>query len=820
MKIENVSLYGSIPVNDNGSSENKINFKMNAKEITLNNTIQNKLNNELFNQEIFNNQNITLEDLTEIQDSEIIEWPYESNKIPNANVESNNAKRRNSTISNLFSGRHRNDSIIAFFKKNRSDTITTIKKNYYKVIRYKHFKKFASIITVCFFIWLFFTLAFLPRTSLARDFRRLHHSTTYTKQEIYRTFLASFENSEKEFKTLNDKFSQSNNLIGDEILTQLTYDFLKQDLGYQVSVDQSELNNIVYNFDISLYLQDAQGNSEEISIYEPLDNKKINQLSSYILGDNLKNNQISYDITGQYIDVDIATRSQFEKLEGSQKNKIHLIKRNENMSIDSQILNSMSYGGIGCLIYNEPGASYDFKHVNETITRDYLLSDKMINIPVIPISYSTAQHLISNMSNKTLHMKRTTKEEIANSKKNKLYFTNIQFTIPGIWKDHEIIIGCQRDTFTYNGYNSGNMIFLQLAKTFSELLQKGWKPIRTIRFVSFDGNTLNNMAIKEHYMKSLKSYQNSLLFVDINKDSIQGSSNFTCRTTGMFEQTILDSIKHLSLYEGDDEEDFEMSDDNFILDTTFKIQNMKTKSSLAHFLFYENNIPTISCNFEDDKFHYPLNSNYMNKNFMDEFIETDDYQLHKLLAKFYGLLILNMNENEIVQYNIGNYIKDLYNKFLDINKNGEYTNIKYWKEIEALMEDLTIIFESFDLYNQRLLKLAYTDYPWYKGLKKIKILFKIRASNNRMIKIKNLFLSKIANIFEEDTRYLKYQEVDDESMNLFYQVNDLEGGEIEFLGKFKQYVQMNDRQGLIKYLRSFYKDLQSIKQYVLDEYPV
>lgn len=81
-------------------------------------------------------------------------------------------------------------------------------------------------------------------------------------------------------------------------------------------------------------------------------------------------------------------------------------------------------------------------------------------------------------------------------------------------------------------------------------------------------------------------------------------------------------------------------------------------------------------------------------------------------------------------------------------------------------------------------------------------------------------MSKIANIFEEDTRYLKYQEVDGESMNLFYQVNDLEGGEIEFLGKFKQYVQMNDRQGLIKYLRSFYKDLQSIKQYVLDEYPV
>lgn len=797
---------------------------MTAKEITLNNTIQNRLNNQLFNQDIFNNQNITQEDLTEIQDNESVEWPYESNETQVTHVEmNNNSKRSDSLISNLFSQRNRNDSIISFFRKDRSNTITTIKNNYYKVIRYKHFKKFISIITICFFIWLFFTLAFLPRTSLARDFRRFHHSTTYTKQEIYRAFLASFESSEGDFDKLEHKFSQSNNLIGDEILTQQTYDFLKQELGYQVSVDQYELDNIVYNFDISLAVEDMQGNISEVSIYEPLNNNNINQLSSYILGDTLQNNQISYDVKGHYIDVDIATRTDFEKLKGLEKNKIHLIKRNSNMSIDSQILNSMSYGGIGCLIYNEPGAFYDFDHVNDTITRDYLLNDKMINIPVIPISYETAKSLIRNSNDNILHMRRSPKEESTNSKKNKLYFTNIQFTIPGIWNDHEVIIGCQRDTFTYNGYNSGNMIFLQLAKTFSELLKKGWKPIRTIRFVSFDGNTLNNMAAKEHFIKNNKNYKNSLVFIDIIKDSIQGSRNFTCRTTDMFEQTILDSIEHISLSQGDDDDeddDFEIQSDKNYLDTTFKIQNMKTKSSLSHFLFYEHNVPTVSCNFEDDKYIYPLNSNYMTRKFMEKFIDKDNYQLHKLLGKFYGLLILNMDENEIVQYNMGNYMRDISEKFTELNKNGDYTNIKYWTHIESLLQDLTIIFESFDLYNQRLLKLAYTDYPWYKGLRKIKLLFKIRASNTRMIKIKNLFVTKIRKTFEEDTQYLKFKEVDDERMNLFYQVNDLEGGEIEFLGKFKEYLQMNDRQGLIRYLRDLYKDLQSIKQYVLDEYPV
>ncbi len=64
-----------------------------------------------------------------------------------------------------------------------------------------------------------------------------------------------------------------------------------------------------------------------------------------------------------------------------------------------------------------------------------------------------------------------------------------------------------------------------------------------------------------------------MLFVDINKDSIQGSSNFTCRTASMFEQTILDSIKAFK-HEGDDEEDFEISGDHL-----FWIRLSKYKST-------------------------------------------------------------------------------------------------------------------------------------------------------------------------------------------------------------------------------------------------
>ena len=67
---------------------------MTAKEITLSNTIQNRLNNQLFNQDVFNNQNITHEDLPEIQDNESVEWPYESNETQVTHVEMNNNNKR------------------------------------------------------------------------------------------------------------------------------------------------------------------------------------------------------------------------------------------------------------------------------------------------------------------------------------------------------------------------------------------------------------------------------------------------------------------------------------------------------------------------------------------------------------------------------------------------------------------------------------------------------------------------------------------------------------------------------------------------------
>ncbi|KAL6930209.1 hypothetical protein ACO0SA_001622 [Hanseniaspora valbyensis] len=809
--FKDIHYYGSIPAKDNlqNTEQNNIDennlepvdVEMTAKTITINNTNINRKNSQavvdwflskpLFkkknssnatNTKIYVNDdaNITADDLTEIGDDLNMEWPYDSNADEEGEDEDDEDEETN-YLRRGRTSRHRDNSIIATIKL---------------------------------------------------DFRRYHHSTEFTKQEVYRSFLDTFNSrNDEQFLKLVDQYSQSNHLIGDEILTQATFDYLRQDLGLNLKTEVFKLEYRIYDFAINLkFISEDNKNSETLPLIEPCyQNCLKNSLESYILGDN---NFKDYNIEAEYIDVGIASRSDFNDLDSKKlKGKIHLIKRDDNMGLDSQISNSISYGAIGCIVYNQNGYSYEedtvFYHPNETITRDYLINDLKVDIPVIPVSFNVAQDLLAKKgklqmtrekkSNKSFKRKNNNGDNGDDGDGDSGLLTNFFTTIPGVWNDHEIIIGVQRDTFSYNGFNSGHLIFLQLCKGFSELMARGWKPIRTIRLISFDGNNLNNFGVRNQYLKNSKNFDNSMVYIDIDKESITGDKQFKCETTYMFKDIIEDTLKMVSVSDNDENEDYDLTD---FFDKDFTFVDMNTKS-LAYELFYKKNIPTVSCKFADDNKTFPHNSNFLTREFIENQVDTENYKLHKLLAKFYGLLALALDESEVIPYSTGKFIENIASKFKEISKDN-YKDILEWEYISDCLKDLTIIFNSFDLYNKRLLKLAYLDYPWYKGLRKLKLLFKIKNSNKKLFVIKNLFISSIRkqlnyyNVLKFDNKII------DETYhsNLLYQENVLEGGKIMAFGKLKELLLLNDRDGLIDYLKKLHKDLREIKKFALDAYPI
>lgn len=76
---------------------------------------------------------------------------------------------------------------------------------------------------------------------------------------------------------------------------------------------------------------------------------------------------------------------------------------------------------------------------------------------------------------------------------------NVTFPVTPIWDvvatlkgstepDHYVIVGCHRDAWTYGAIDplSGHSILLEIARAMSELVQTGWRPKRSVIFVSWD----------------------------------------------------------------------------------------------------------------------------------------------------------------------------------------------------------------------------------------------------------------------------------------------------------------------------------------------
>ena len=65
---------------------------------------------------------------------------------------------------------------------------------------------------------------------------------------------------------------------------------------------------------------------------------------------------------------------------------------------------------------------------------------------------------------------------------------NTYAVIPGPIKDEVIIVGNHRDAWVFGASdpNAGTAALYELVKGFGVLLKKGWKPMRTIVFTSWD----------------------------------------------------------------------------------------------------------------------------------------------------------------------------------------------------------------------------------------------------------------------------------------------------------------------------------------------
>ena len=106
---------------------------------------------------------------------------------------------------------------------------------------------------------------------------------------------------------------------------------------------------------------------------------------------------------------------------------------------------------------------------------------------------------------------------------------NVAGRIPGAQAPDEwIIVGSHRDAWTFGASDSvsGHVSMMSVARAMGEMMKTGWKPRRTIVFVSWDGEEQGLLGSTE-WVEDLEQELKAKTAVYVNRDAGAGGLNFT-----------------------------------------------------------------------------------------------------------------------------------------------------------------------------------------------------------------------------------------------------------------------------------------------------
>lgn len=398
--------------------------------------------------------------------------------------------------------------------------------------------------------------------------------------------------------------------------------------------------------------------------------------------------------------------------------------------------------------------------------------------------------------------------------------TNVISRLDGVLNDGEVVIGAARDSLTSTNPLSGHAVMLEVMRRFQHLRMLGWTPLRTIRFVSWDASrsgALGSLANVDD-TDVFKTNMPILAYINLDEDVVTGSHfsvdadplfNHLIRRTARFVPFPKNSPYYKRLLKDEEEENvFELAvpsedsdnpdeedgdddnDDDDDNETTLyrywynqdrvtinnKLGSVFAGKDSGTFQFLMD-APTINVKFSqspkhNDSIFVPESAMYSKKWVENEVDKT--YELHGLLVRFLGLLILSVEEHEVVDSRTSAFFKAVQS-FFDELKRANKKQLAAWADEPAetqlvakstLFADLKertkndldeprtaanfseivaqtdvmmgmLVNQShvFDAYNQEVEDLWTTDYPWYKLLRKVHIYAKFKVLNYKLLRL-------------------------------------------------------------------------------------
>ncbi|SCU78379.1 LAME_0A04302g1_1 [Lachancea meyersii CBS 8951] len=694
--------------------------------------------------------------------------------------------------------RPRENSVASMLARGRSNTINGLKTGYDTVKRHK--VQFMYALMGSIVLYLGFTLAFLPRTSLSRDFRRLHFSK-FTRAETYRVYLESLQR-ENHAKEHLRAYTSHRHLTGDDSALHYTVENLKA-LGFSPKLEKYyPWLNYPVETGMSLWI-DEEKVFESSMMEDFLDEDPSSSGPDPVPA--FHGYSANGEVTARFVYCNYGKLEDYEYLHSQGVDldgKIHII-RYDTMFRGLKVKNAEANGASAVILYTDTfddgnvteangykaypfgparnpsgfqrgSVEYFTESPGDPTTPGYASKSpntkrisplgRLPAIPSIPMSQRDIGQILPHLNHRGCAFNvqgnvdgfkyysgpsdENVKVTVLNNQDYQIKeITDVLVEIPGILGGSSIVIGNHRDSWTVGGAgdpNSGSSIMLEIARGLSELLEKGWKPLRTIQLASWDGEEPAMLGSTEYGENHASRLQKQVLAY-FNLDTAISGSKFQCEANPLLSELLLKSAA-LTRFAG--------GPGKSLLDVWQAQSNghIGILGSGTDFAVFQNHLGIASANFKftgngEDDAVYQYHTNYDSYTWMERFVDPE-YHLHNTMAIFTGMSALMLSESEVVHFKSQDYAHEIQYHF---NKwhamlNHTFKGNEYVREKANSLSRLIAHIEDdvsprFDHATAILRKLVVRDYPWYQIYKKIGIYAKLIATNSKLKKLDRLFLT-------------------------------------------------------------------------------
>ena len=275
---------------------------------------------------------------------------------------------------------------------------------------------------------------------------------------------------------------------------------------------------------------------------------------------------------------------------------------------------------------------------------------------------------------------------------------NVLGRITGVEQSEKtILVGNHRDAWCFGAADpgSGTAVFLEVVRIFGELRGLGWRPLRTIEFMSWDAEEYNLIGSTEHVESRMEDLRrNGIAYLNVDVAAV--GDDLEASGCPSFEKALLRVLDRV--------------DDPVKNETLRSLWDAKNRTlgglgaGSDHVAFqYMAGASSIDITFGGPAF--PYHSCYDNFEWMDRFGDPG-FRYHKTLAQVWALLLLEMADSPLIPFDYEAYARYVKRYAADLE---QYANSK--RETTPALE-FKPLHDAVDLFANNAEEFHHWDKAW------------------------------------------------------------------------------------------------------------